>query len=136
MSKKGADSVKTESEAGFVDYNKIKESYNERMERKKKDLLDKFISEAIASAVSVHESFRGSAGIGENIDEEEKAQSEKLTSEKQYELAQAAYQMEMVRYEIAKVKYEKFVKAHEHIDFTLLKFLPEIQEEEYYKQYR
>ena len=58
------------------------------MAQKKKDLLDKFISEDIASAASVQESFRGSIG---NIDEEEKAQSEKMTSEKQYELAQGAY---------------------------------------------
>jgi hypothetical protein len=57
----------SESETGRIDFNKIKMGYNNRMDRKKKDLIDKFISEDFTpdpadmyKMVAEDPSFRGS----------------------------------------------------------------------------
>ena len=57
----------SESEAGGVDFNRIKMGYNNRMDQKKKDLIDKFISEDFTpdpadmyKMVGEDPSFRGS----------------------------------------------------------------------------
>ena len=120
------------SEEGFVDYNKVKMDYIARMEAKKADLLKKFTAEEFERDGGEDPSFRGS--IGNEIDSN--FEEEGMTPEQEYELAYGAYQMEMIRYNIATTKYEQFQSDFAHVDFTLLDFLPELQEVEYFKQYK
>jgi len=111
------------SEKGGVDYGKIKMGYNDRMDQKRKDLIARFISEDFTpdpndmylmadSEINREDpSFRGSIADPATLGgaEEQKAGTiSQAPSDKAYEQAYGAYQMEMVRYEIAKVKYEKF----------------------------
>ena len=131
------------SATGGVDYGKIKMGYNDRMDQKKKDLIARFISEDFTPdpndmylMAQEDPSFRGSiadpASLG-GAEEQKAGTVSQAPSDEAYEQAYAAYQAEMVRYEEAKVKYEKFKEQYKHVDFSLLNFLPEIQEEEYYR---
>ena len=125
------DKINEEEVDEFAQMMAAHESRDDALQKRKEKLMEQFVDESLGHGEDEAHEFRGSVGNDPDYMDEQMLADDPMM---EYQRLYDAYQMEMVKYRINKALYDKFQEKYKHVDFTLLSFLPEIRETEYYQE--